>query len=297
MSCVSAVLTRAVLFDREGARNYMLELINRDRASLGLLPVVLDNTASEAAQLHSDEMSTIGYHGHWSLDGRKPDQRYSELGGRDAVSENVIGAVNGTKAISSKYSSTADTSTIPKIKLDSAEEAFFNEAPSNDGHRRNIVNPLHTAVGIGLTATPYNFCCVQEFIDHYGDYSDIPRNLDIGDRFTLKGRLLKGVHISAVELRWEEFPKPVSKEFINERQSYSIPGAENSVITYGVRSKVHPISVQLADGCEHFSVDIEINKRWKPGLYYLLVWADIDSRPGQVNISRRTFLLSQRIRG
>src|SRR5262249_53552272 len=48
------------------ARRLMVELINRDRRSMGLAPVELDLGApSRAAQVHADDMASRGYLGHW----------------------------------------------------------------------------------------------------------------------------------------------------------------------------------------------------------------------------------------
>ncbi|MBX9724947.1 MAG: CAP domain-containing protein, partial [Candidatus Obscuribacterales bacterium] len=55
------------------ARNYMLSLINKDRAGLKLPPVTLDEVASAAAQFHSDDMASKGYMDHYDLEGRSPD--------------------------------------------------------------------------------------------------------------------------------------------------------------------------------------------------------------------------------
>src|SRR5689334_15351400 len=72
------------------ARQYMLELVNRDRAALGLKPVRLDPLAAAAGQKHADEMAVNRYMAHWDLAGKLPDQRYTELGGIHHVQENVF---------------------------------------------------------------------------------------------------------------------------------------------------------------------------------------------------------------
>jgi hypothetical protein len=197
--------TLAVMFDLAGARGYMLELINRDRASVGLPAVVLDAIASKAAQEHSDEMAAKGYLGHWGLDGRKPDQRYTEVGGRDAAFEN---------AMAWHHLSICRTSpqAFAKLKLDSCQSGFFKEKPPNDGHRRQIIDPVHTGVGIGLSLMAEGeIACVQEFINHYGDYSGMPCKVKRGEDFSLVGRLNKGAHLDHIELRREEFPQPMSQ--------------------------------------------------------------------------------------
>ncbi|MFX4474238.1 CAP domain-containing protein, partial [Acinetobacter baumannii] len=61
------------ILEHDAAVQYMLKSINRDRAKVGAPPVVLDETASKAGQMHSDEMAVNGYLSHWTMDGRKPD--------------------------------------------------------------------------------------------------------------------------------------------------------------------------------------------------------------------------------
>src|SRR2546421_8853587 len=54
------------------ARQYMLELINRDRAAKHLAAVKLDLVATAAGQKHADEMAAQQYLAHWNLDGKLP---------------------------------------------------------------------------------------------------------------------------------------------------------------------------------------------------------------------------------
>src|SRR5437660_1244421 len=69
------------------ARQYMVELINRDRAALERKPVRLDPVAMDAGQKHADEMALNRYMAHWDLAGKLPDQRYAEQGGIHHVQE------------------------------------------------------------------------------------------------------------------------------------------------------------------------------------------------------------------
>src|SRR5436309_1381667 len=50
------------------ARQYMLELINRDRAAKRLVPVMLDPVATSAGQKHAEEMAAYKYLAHWNLE-------------------------------------------------------------------------------------------------------------------------------------------------------------------------------------------------------------------------------------
>ena len=268
--------------DRDTARKYMLQLINRDRAKQRSLPVVLDTTANAVGQEHADEMAAYGYLGHWSLDGRKPFQRYTEAGGQDEDAENAAGCrLHRAKTALSK------SQFFSKKDLDSCESAFFDEKPPQDGHRQNIIQPDHTAVGIGLTMANRCLYCTQEFIDHYGDFSAIPHTIKHGEKFILKGKLVKGAHVDSVELRSEDFPKPMSADEINLTYSCSLPDGE--VTEYFQYDEKYHMSVKHVGGGELFSVNVIPEATWRPGLYYVLVWAH--GKGPRTVISTRTFLL------
>ena len=201
------------------ARQYMLDLINRDRATVGAPPVVLDALGTRAGQAHSDEMAMNGYLSHWTMDGRKPDQRYNDVGGKDAVAENVFVLRKGHAVVNSAEPIVLPLSSdrvFNRNELNRIESAFFGEKPPNDGHRQNIINPCHTSVGIALSvaASPdlgARTAVTQEFINHYGDYGDIPKSVRIGERFTLSGRLNRGIHLKSIDLRWEELRHTIER--------------------------------------------------------------------------------------
>src|SRR5208283_3228163 len=108
---------------RDQARQYMLDLINRDRKSVGSPPVVLDEVANTAGQLHSDEMAEFGSLAHWTMDGRKPDQRYTECGGKDNVAENV----DGTNTPNPPKLTLCKNQGFSKKDLEEVDGQFFNE--------------------------------------------------------------------------------------------------------------------------------------------------------------------------
>src|SRR5262245_32763408 len=66
----------------EEAREYVLSLVNHDRAQAGLKPVERNETAERAAQVHVDDMASVGYTAHWGSDGSVPEERYTLVGGK-----------------------------------------------------------------------------------------------------------------------------------------------------------------------------------------------------------------------
>src|SRR5436853_6589737 len=68
--CIAAVKTDNTLLTLVEARAYMLDLINHDRATKGLSPVVLDPVATEAAQRHAEEMVRYRFLAHYNRAGK-----------------------------------------------------------------------------------------------------------------------------------------------------------------------------------------------------------------------------------
>src|SRR5208337_1125607 len=66
---------------------YVLDLVNSDRANYSLSAVALSD--GNVAQQHADSMLRYGYFSHNDTQGFKPYLRYTLLGGRGAVEENV----------------------------------------------------------------------------------------------------------------------------------------------------------------------------------------------------------------
>jgi hypothetical protein len=289
------------LLDLDTARQYMLTIINRDRASVGAPPVVLDpGVPTQVGQMHSDEMAINGYLSHWTMDGRKPDERYAEAGGRDAVAENAFTSLEGTAADDAANPRKLDLSGSPvfhRYELDNIEGDFFNEKPPNDGHRLNIINPNHTQVGLGLSfasmfGAGVRTACAQEFVTKHADFSDIPKTLAAGEKFRLTGKLQPSVQIKTVDLRWESLPKPMSIAELNKTSGYSIP--DKVVASYFPAADQAPNSINVTPSPEgdQFSVEVVTEPDWQPGLYYLTVWAEVQPNKEEAVISTRTFILT-----
>jgi uncharacterized protein YkwD len=286
------------MLDTAAARKYMVELINKDRASLGVPPVELDDTATKAGQAHSDEMAVNGYLSHWALDGKKPDQRYTDAGGRDNDAENVYASSEGSAAEGGEVRQIPlhPSQVFKKYQLAEMESRFFNEKPPYDGHRKNIINPVHTSAGIGLSFASSigmgsRFACSQEFIDHYGDYSEMPSTLNMGGKFTLTGKLKKGVHLHAVELRVEDAPKPMTLADLSKTHAYGAPEKVAKTLLTDPQQSDDPIKVTTTDGQEEFSANIITDDSWQAGEYYVCLWASAEGHPDDIIISKRTFEL------
>jgi len=269
------------------ARRYMVKLINRDRASMGLPPVELDEgPATHAGQAHAEDMARSGYLGHWGTDGSVPEQRFTEAGGADMVLENA-------SCFTDEKRRTLDPGARIDAKyVEQAEDMFFHEQPPHDGHRKNILKPWHRKVGVGVAqpvATPTEIpvpCFAQEFVDAYGTYAPVPRKLKVGDTLHVEGAVSAPAKFAGVGLARVDAPKPLATSELNKRRSYPVPTPYQTYWPPGFQT---PIPVKVGAG-GRFSVDLPVSDSGKPGLYELSIWASIPGTPDLVMVSLRTLV-------
>jgi hypothetical protein len=260
----------------------MLQLINRDRATQGLGPVELDEGPPTAAgQAHAEDMATLGYLGHWGSDGSVPEQRATEAGGADMVLENALCFTDEKKR-------TLDSNPLIDAKeIERSESMFFNEVPPNDGHRKNILRPFHTHVGIGVaqpvaTETEIPVPCIsQEFVDHYGTYESIPKKAKASSKLRVEGKVDGRAPFGGVGIARLDVPKPIPVSELNKRRTYAVPQAQQMYWPAGFQT---PIPVQR-DG-NRFWIDAPLGG---PGFYQVSVWAKLPGGAGGFGmISLRT---------
>lgn len=269
------------------ARKYMLELINRDRATQHLAPVVLDESAAQTAgQAHAEDMAKHGFLGHWGTDGSVPEERMTRAGGFDFDMENALCFTDEKeRRLDSKPM-------IEAAQVEKSESMFFNEVPPNDGHRKNILKPFHKKVGIGVsqplsTATEIAVPCFsQEFTDPYGTYAAIPKEMHLGSTLHVSGEIHAPAKFAGVGLSRIEAPKPTSVAELNTRRSYPIPQPYQMYWPPGYKT---PIPVQVKG--ESFSIDLPVSDGGKTGLYELSVWANVPGATDLVMVSLRTILV------
>jgi len=256
----------------EEARLYVLELINRDRAEEDLPPVELDEIANRAAQRHSDDMAKHGFTAHIGTDGSVPEQRFTEAGGTDMAQENAacfFDAVERPLDPNPEFS--------PE-ELEKIEHAFISEVPPNDGHRRNILKPVHNKVGIGLSKPQgvKEVCMAQEFVDDYGDYADLPKKAKVGQIVKVEGEVREPMHFGGVGLARIDHAKPISAEKLNGTGGYTFP---SPFIVYFPAGYKTPKPVQV-DG-NRFSIEIPLSDRGRPGRYEVNILAAPDAKAKQ----------------
>lgn len=144
-------------------KRYMLELINAERTNAGVGTVTLGDNI--AAQLHAEAALENCFSSHWGIDGLKPYMRYSLAGGYQSNGENGSG-LNYCIRATDGYSANSSI----RQEVNETMDGWM----SSPGHRRNLLDPQHKKVSIGIAWDRYNKVMYQHFEGDYVGYEQLP---------------------------------------------------------------------------------------------------------------------------
>jgi uncharacterized protein YkwD len=251
-------------------RESMLRLINRDRKQFGLGPLELDPTGSSVGDAYCRAQIRNRTTGHFTVDGQSPYMRYSFGGGNDAVSENAA-------AWSAGYH--FDARALYEM-LHKSEESMMSEVAPHDGHRRTILDPYATHVGIGLAWEGGEFRMTQEFVRRYLDWTRPPARASLaGQPVLCSGRPRRGYNVEGITVHHETLPQPMSATVANIIDSYRLPDARREYLP-----RLAP-NLEYADGrkgdfpiARDGSFAFAIPFPDGPGVYTVVVWV---RKPGE----------------
>jgi hypothetical protein len=189
-------------------------MINRDRQLYRLPPVQLDLEASAIGDAYCRTQIRNGTTGHFTTDGLAPYMRYSFSGGNDAISENAA-------AWSASYAFN-DRALYEMSRR--SEDAMMAEMPPNDGHKRTILDPNATHVGIGMAWERGEFRLVHEFVRRYVAWTrPLPRHANAADTVIVSGAPLAGASIEAITVHHEPPPGVMTASAASAIQRYALP--------------------------------------------------------------------------
>ena len=193
------------------ARKYALRLINDARTAAGLNTVVLDDNT--AAQSHAKDMQENCSTGHWGTDGLKPYMRYTLSGGEEYTSENVSG---------SGFCPTNPDRYISKT-IDAHIDEAMNGLMNSPGHRRNILNPHHRKVNIGISYRHPNLWLVQHFVSDYLDYKTKPTIEDGVLKFSgqTKNGAIATERALGVQIFYDQTPHSLTRGQLHQTYCYT----------------------------------------------------------------------------
>jgi uncharacterized protein YkwD len=254
-------------------RQRLLDTINQQRRQFQLRDVELDSFASRVAEQHAAEMTKAGFTSHWNQAGHKPYLRYSQLGGNDAVRENVAG----------RWSNSGIAAASVAEIVENLHQAMFFEKPPHDGHRQNILYPFHTHLGLAVAYNGYRVQLAQEFVARYIEFATIPRRARQGEVLNLQGEILyDGFDLHNIEVRYEATPSSMTVAELNRTGDYQFP-SDKLVL----RAKL-AAGYSYQDGTAGV-IDYQANlgefrcpldfKAAKPGIYIIIVWLKQGEKP------------------
>ncbi|MRG97955.1 CAP domain-containing protein [Polyangium spumosum] len=274
---------------RVDAERYMLELINQDREAHGLPALPWDEAAARAARRQAEDMAARGFTAHWGSDGSVPEQRYTEAGGEDVAFENVgcfVDASASPLALDAPYMAEG---------LDRFQRAFMDELPPHDGHRRNILSRFHTAVGVGVAQVEGSRipCVAQEFVDDWGTYEKLPREVAVGDFVDIAGELRAPAELAIVGIARIDRPAPRSAKDLNKTGDYLVPEPYEAYLPRRLKTPFpRPRGVLSLLGST-FSLGTYLGDEDKPGLYEIGIWARFPGTDEERLVSLRTIAVTR----
>jgi uncharacterized protein YkwD len=200
--------------------------INADRATQGLAPVAWDEAAARVADVYAAAQVREDVRGHFLLDGVPPYARTAFAGIFGFGQENSVA-----------WTTTGSSFQEPSVGLAvEGEASMFAEKPPNDGHRRTILDPDATHVGVGWAQGGNRFRMAEEFLTRR--LAELTIEIVARDPATVlfRGRPVAGQHLHFVTLALEPAPRPISRSEAKARTRYGYPDAHLAYVPEGFRS-------------------------------------------------------------
>lgn len=203
----------------------VFERINRDRRDEGLPAVEWDEAAAQVAEAFCAQQVRERTHGHFLVDGLPPYARTALAGVFGMQSENALSwTTTGPELRESPV----------KLALQGHEEMMAEKSP-NDGHRRTILDPEATHVGVGYAAGSGRFQLAQEFLTRRLERLRLTRSAGPIPSVRIDGRTVSPTRLQFVTVSVEPPPRPLTREDANGRKSYGYPQPSFAYVPEGRR--------------------------------------------------------------
>jgi uncharacterized protein YkwD len=204
----------------------VFERINADRATCDLPPLAWDEAASRVADMFTAAQVREGTRGHFLLDGVPPYARTGlagifGMGAENSVSWTTTGANFRDSAL--------------HLALQGQAE-MFGEKPPDDGHRRTILDPHATHVGVGWAQGGNQFRLAEEFQTRHLETLTLQQVALDPATVLFKGRTVAGQVVRFVTIAVEPLPLPLSRAEVKARTRYAYPEARLALVPEGNKS-------------------------------------------------------------
>src|SRR5262249_43160608 len=201
----------------------ILARINRNRGAAGLLPVAWDEGASRVADAFCRQQVREATNGHFLTDGVPPYARRAFSGVFGSQAENSVSWITTAKSFSE---SPAELAML-------GHDGMMAERPPSDGHRRTILDPDATHVGVGWALGEGRFQMAEEFLSR--SLERLALSLRDPSRLVLQfeGRVIPNLRLEFVTISHEPSPSALTREQASGRTSYSYPSAKVAYVGEG----------------------------------------------------------------
>jgi uncharacterized protein YkwD len=256
------------------AKARLLARLNEERRAAGAPPVAYDLLAARVGDDFCLDTARTRSSGHWDTAGRPPYLRWGLAGGVDYHAENV-GSVT-------RVGADVEEAEMPALLLD-AHARMMAERPPGDGHRRTVLDPSWTHVGIGAAAVGGEFRMAEEFTRHVVEWVEVPGEpLRAGARAPFAVKLPAGWVLASIEVAFEAPARPMSRGEIARRGSYAYPSASQSYLARAPSYARYPDGsrgqVDLVRGVARAEVPLLSGA----GNYYVFVYGAPGSAAGRM---------------
>lgn len=191
-------------YSTEYLRGYVLDLINKDRADVGLSEVSLSEI--QAAQVHAEDVFKTRLISHWMTNGEKPHMTHTRYGGNGDVNQNV--AVYGYTTADCTVDTCEKIDVLEAFRQLEYDMIYNDEACCNNGHRDNILDQYHTDVSIGIAYDDYFAVLVQNFETNRFIQDDPVLTEDNTRRVVFEGFLSDGSTPESIHVWYDSLPSP-----------------------------------------------------------------------------------------
>ena len=247
------------------AKSRLFERLNRERRAAGAPPVAYDLLGASVGDAFCLDAALSRTSGHWDAAGRPPYLRWALAGGVDYHGENFSSVTRSGGEV--------EGSEVSRLLLD-AHGQMMAERPPDDGHRRTVLDPQWTHVGIGAAVAGSEFRMVEEYSRRVVEWVEVPRApVPARARAPFAVKLPPGWTFVSFEVGFEPAPRPMSREEIHRRGSYAYPVPSQHFLARA------PSYAQYPDGSRG-EVDFvrgvaraDIPLLSGPGNYYVFVFA------------------------
>lgn len=200
--------------DYDVLANYSLNLINHDRQQSGVPVVRLSSVPS--GQQHANSMLYFGYLSHWDTQGYKPYMRFTLLGGKGSVAENIDSQGGPCPTGYSCPWEFTSQNLVESAIAEAENTMMYNDSYCcNNLHRAQILNPSNDEVSIGVAWNLTDFFFVEDFVDTHATFSVL--SYDPNSQVVALAGSLPSLNSTAAEIAvfYDPTPTPLSPSILD----------------------------------------------------------------------------------